>query len=548
MPQLRSQKQRREQLVNSLRTSGASWVQVAAALQQRFRLNARVALRYAHGWSQREAADAWNRRWPDELKTFKAFSYWERWPGSTGHPPSFENLIKLAELYECAVSDLLVDLPDFRHLDTAAADPALPAAVENTLATLSDGRRVGSEAAVSAQHDRDGGGVLSPLSLARAVTPLVHRLHEVDVPELAQVIVMWMQRLNPSVNRREVLAKLSAAFTAAALTPLFDLLNPDEQERLTHVIQHPDSFDLAALGYCERMITSLRRQDNALGPQFTLHSVIGHRQLVQQLAQAAPVEFAQRALSAYAELTQLVGWLCFNMGDYRSAQHYYDDARSAAHDAKNVDLVAYILCTMSQLATWQGKPRVGIDHAMAATVWADQAHSPLARAYAADVAVQAYAADHQPDKSREALDQEYAALKAARADEPTASWWYFYDESFYWRTEGECALKLQRPGAAMEALDKSLTLVDPANLHNRTFRLLFRAEARIQQVEIAEASSIVADVARLTTGNGSQRIVQRITEVRGLLTPWKRTKPVRELDERLAAYRSAVGSGNTNRT
>lgn len=548
MPQLRSQKQRREQLVNSLRSSGASWVEVAAALQQRFRLNARVALRYAHGWSQREAAEAWNRRWPDELKTFKAFSYWEQWPGGTGHPPSFDNLIKLAELYECAVSDLLVDLPNFRHLDTAAADPALPTAAENTLVTLSDGSRVGSEAGVLARHDRDGGGVLSPLVLARAAAPLVHRIQEVDLPELVQVIVMWMQRLNPSVSRRVLLAKLSTAFTAAAVTPLFDLLNPDEQERVTWVMQHPDSFDSAALGYCEGMITTLRRQDNAIGPQLTLHSVIGHRQLVQQLVQAAPEEFAQRAISAYAELTQLVGWLCFNMGDYRSAQHYYDDARGAAHDAQNLDLVTYILCTMSQLATWQGKPRVGIDHAMAAAVWAAQAHSPLARAYAADMAVKAYADDNQPDKCREALNQEYAALQAARADEPAARWWYFYGESVYWRTEGKCALKLQRPGAAMDALDKSMVLVDPTDVHNRTFGLLLRAEARIQQVEIAEASNIVADVARLTAGNGSQRIAQRITEVRGLLTPWKRTKPVRELDERLAAYRSAVGSGSTNRT
>jgi len=116
---LRSQKQERDRLARSLRASGTSWVDVAAVLRQRYRVNARVAFRYAHGWSQRRAADEWNKRWPDELKTFKNFSYWEQWPGSTGHAPSFDNLSKLAELYECATSDLLVDLPDFRHLDNA---------------------------------------------------------------------------------------------------------------------------------------------------------------------------------------------------------------------------------------------------------------------------------------------------------------------------------------------------------------------------------------------------------------------------------------------
>jgi hypothetical protein len=383
----------------------------------------------------------------------------------------------------------------------------------------------------------------------RDAAPLVQRLEEVDFADLVRVIVVWMQELNPCASRRDLLSKLSAACAVAAVAPLFEVLNPEERERLERALQHPESFDLAALQYCERVIPSLRRQDHALGPQLTLHSTIGHRQMAQRLAQAAPAKFRQRAVSAYAELTQLGGWLSFNMGDYPSAQHYYDDARGAAHDAQNVELVTYTLCHMSQLATWQGKPRVGIDYAVAATDRAEQAHSPLARAYAADVAVRAYAADNQPDKCRETLDQEYTALQAAPADEPRAPWWFFYDESYYWTTEAECAVKLHRPEAAMTALDKSLALVDPMDLHNRTFQLLFQAEARIQQAEVTEASGIVANVAQLTAGNGSQRIAQRITDVRGLLTPWERTKPVRELDQQLAIYCPAVvsGSGNTKR-
>jgi hypothetical protein len=87
MPKTRSEKQQRDQLVSSLRTSGASWIEVAAELQQRYRLNARVALRYAHGWSQRQAADEWNKRWPDELKTFKSFHTGSSGPAVPAMPP-----------------------------------------------------------------------------------------------------------------------------------------------------------------------------------------------------------------------------------------------------------------------------------------------------------------------------------------------------------------------------------------------------------------------------------------------------------------------------
>jgi len=536
----RSQKQEREQLVRALRTSGSSWVEVAEALRQSYRLNARAAFRYAHGWSQTRASDEWNKRWPDETKTFKNFSHWESWPGPTGHAPTYDNLSKLAELYECSVSDLVVDLPNFRHLDTAGSTK--PGSNKKRL-LLPDGRTLDSGTGGSAQDDPDTWEALSSLLLTQETAPLVRRLQQVNFTELAQVILMWMQRLDLSVNRRVLLAKLSSAFTLAAVSPLFDVLNPDEYEPVARFLQYPDTFDLPALTYAERMIINLRQQSDALGPQLTLHSAIGHRQLAEQLAKAAPADFQPRAVSAYAELTQFLGWLCFNMGDYPSAQHYYDEARSAAHDAHNVELVTYILCTMSQLAVLQGKPRVGIDHAAAAAVWAKQAHSPLAEAYAADRAVRAYVADNQPNRYREALDQEYAALQAS-TDEPTAPWWYFYNESFYWSTASKCALTLKQPETALSAINKSLALVDPANLRDRIFHLLERAKVRIQQEEIVEASSIVADVTRLTASNASQLIVQRVNEVRGLLTPWERTKPVRELDERLAVYRPAGGGSN----
>ncbi len=530
----RSQKQEREQLVRSLRSSGSSWVEVAEALRQSYRVNARVAFRYAHGWSQRRAADEWNKRWPDELKTFKNFSHWESWPGSTGHAPIFDNLSKLAELYECSVSDLLVDLPNFRHLDTAGS-PAPIAGKKQVIRP--DGRTLEGEAGVSVQDDGVKWEALSSLLLVPGAAPLVQQLQGVSFSEFVQVILVWMRRLNPHVSRRELMYKLSAVFAAAATGPLFDVLDPDEQQHVVRVVQDLSGFDEPTLRYCEGMVNNLRRQDNVLGPQLTLHSTMGHRQLAEQLAKAAPFPFQQRAISAYAELTQLVGWLCFNMGDYPSAQHYYDDARSAAHDAQNVELVTYILCSMSQLATWQGKPRVGIDHAVAAVTWATQTNSPLARAYAAEVAVKAYVADNQPDRFREKLDEEYVALQAVHPDEPRAPWWYFYDESCYWRTVGECELTLQKSEAAMSALDKSLALVDPVHLHNNAFRQLFRAEARIQQAEITEASSIIWDVVHHTAVGRSQRIAERISSLCGLLVPWERTKPVRELDERLATYR-----------
>jgi hypothetical protein len=52
-------------------------------------------------------------------------------------------------------------------------------------------------------------------------------------------------------------------------------------------------------------------------------------------------------------------------------------------------------------------------------------------------------------------------------------------------------------------------------------------------------------VASRAAGNSSQRITQRLGALRGQLAPWERTRPVRELDQQLAAYRPAMSTGRT---
>lgn len=477
--------------------------------------------------SQKGVAEAWNNRWPDDPKTYKNISYWELWPSSTGHQPSLDTLRRLAEIYQCSVADLLADCADFKRLDD------LNKARKEEL-------RSPKQSIAGLLRPRPNQNTTPQFHLSGEADKLAEDLRATDFNDLAKVLVMWTERFNPDFDRRALLFKLSGAFAIAAAAPMFDQLLDGEKGRIAESVGDIRPVDEDMVARAEKMAHDCRIQGDNLGPQVTLHSVIAERRVIQKILRSGPAErMKPRILSAYAELTQLAGWLLFNLGDYKAARYYYDNARTAAHEAHNVELVTYILCTMSHLATWEGQPRVGIDHAVAAQAWANKSRSPQAIAYSADVAARAYAADRQWRDCREALDEERLALSLIDKKEVPSRWWYFHDESFYWATESECALAQGKSEGAMDMCAKSLRLIDPSNLHNYAATMSFQCEAHIQQGNIRDACNVLGGVARLTVGNGSRRLDQRIVVLRGRLDRWNSHPEVIHLDEALRVYRSS---------
>jgi tetratricopeptide (TPR) repeat protein len=531
MGEPRSQKQRREQLVRSLRAEGKSRVEVAEALRQRYRFNARVALRYAHGWSQRQAADEWNQRWPDELKTFKMFSYWEQWPSSTGHAPTFDNLSKLAELYECAVSDLLVDLPDFRHRDTTSstqttaltipqldAELVLPSDV--AVWAIATGLQLpGNVAALLMQCL----GALAPSGGDVLSTP---RERDRAYYQLVQFLRSWAHNM----DRRNVLRLLAWAGTAASVFPA---TVGDEHERVASVLSRSSRVDAQTIEHIEAVLWHCRRQDYALGPQAVLTTVLAQRDLTRALVPDCPAALRPLMLSALSEASRQAGWLSFDLKQFDHAVYYYEDARALAHEAENTGLGAFVLCEMSHLATWQGKPRIGIDHAVAAGQWADHTDDVRLRAYTADVAARAYAADGQRDACVSALDTAHTVL--ARADDQAPSY-STYDEAVHISIRGGCHLKLGEADPAVSYAQQSLKSLDRSYARTVAMTIVDLSEAYVQCNEIDEAARLLGDAGDMAAGMSSVRLIGRLEQARAGMQPWLHTAAVRTLDERLAAY------------
>lgn len=169
------------------------------------------------------------------------------------------------------------------------------------------------------------------------------------------------------------------------------------------------------------------RQDDALGPQAAPATVLAQRDLVRELLSSTGGPVRDQLLSLLANLSRFAGWLSFDLADYGAADGYYEVARTAAHDARNTELGIMVLCNMSHLATWRGRPRVGIGHALAAQGRAAQISDRRLRAYAFDVAARAFAKDRRERDAAAALER--AEIELGEVVDESA-WAYFSNTGF----------------------------------------------------------------------------------------------------------------------
>ncbi len=338
------------------------------------------------------------------------------------------------------------------------------------------------------------------------------------------------------VKRREMLRLLGAASAEITVPPFLAGQNSDEQDRVAHAVGGPSRVDELTIQHVESVLHAAMHQDDVLGPHAALDTVLAQRNLVRTLVTECPSDLRRRLLTLYSNMSRFAGWLSFDLADYETSSRYYEEARLAAHEAEDTDLSVFVLCNMSHLATWQGRARVGVDHAMAAQNWANDTDDSLLRAYTADVAARAYAGMGNDRACFDALESAHVGVANATPQTPGTSLAYFYGQGQLAQTRSLCLLQLGDALRAEQAARESLSLVGSSFVRNQAFSTVHLGNAYLATGELEQAARVVGDGAALAVRNRSARVVQTIGHARARMRPWQDTSAVRELDAKLVSY------------
>jgi transcriptional regulator with XRE-family HTH domain len=392
---------------------------------------------------------------------------------------------------------------------------------------------VGS-ADVSSTVEAYGGGLPAPLLLDRLdkLDPgALPRQREAAYDELVHSLITWAH----SVKRRELLQLISWAASAAVASPVFDDLESSRLERMGRVLEAPSRVDDDVIDHIEQVLHRCIRQDDALGPQAAMDTVLAQRSLARAMLAECRQPFRRRLLAVYSNLSAYAGWLAFDLNDFDGASYYFETARTGAHESQDSEMGALILCNMSHLATWRGMARVGIDHAVAAQVWATKTGNRALQAYPADRAARAFAADGDRRACVCETDRAQALLDAAAPCEPD-DLMAFYNAGLLSNTRSVCLRVLGEPKRAAEQTLASLLLIEPSFTRNRAFTVLHLATAYVQAREIDEAATMVGQAAQYAVQNRSARLAKALQWARADLHSWARTRAAAALDDRLTGY------------
>jgi transcriptional regulator with XRE-family HTH domain len=230
------------------------------------------------------------------------------------------------------------------------------------------------------------------------------------------------------VERRTMLRLLAGALASPVLVQAkaeTAQLAESKADRLAHALRKPSRADEAVVSTIETAIAAARRLDDVSGSRVAVRAALAQQEVIKTLLDGGTSEGLRARLTmAAAELSQLLGWLAFDMNDHRTSRSYLDEALRLAHEAGAESLGAYMLGHRSVIEVRENRPHEGLVFAEAAKGRVEGKGSPATQSWLAIAEARAMAELRDRTGAERALDRARTSFAQFSADDEPA--WMYY--------------------------------------------------------------------------------------------------------------------------
>lgn len=372
-------------------------------------------------------------------------------------------------------------------------------------------------------------------------------LYEVLVREVPSLSLQWLlagteprfSAENDDVDRREFVTKALLGAAGAGLIPSIDPLAAEPWERLGRALRQPGGVDQATVSHLEQAMTALESLEYELAPVALIGPVRGHLMEVVRLLESSPPSRARRDLLSIAgETAATAGWLMWDLDRPADVRAYWHVGLQAARDAGDRALVAFVLASVS--FELRDRPAHRVQHLRGL----ERDASPRTKAWIYSTEAEAYALIGDERACLRALDRADSVLARLGDDRGTRRPRYDpFDENRMLGERGAALVKLasyesrrfrHRGIEARATLERALAAMFGQPRMVNSLRVSY-ARALAQLGEVDGATQAAHQALDGVAAMGVQTTLDSLRKVVYDLEPWRDSRAVRHLDERLAA-------------
>jgi tetratricopeptide (TPR) repeat protein len=278
------------------------------------------------------------------------------------------------------------------------------------------------------------------------------------------------------------------------------------------------------------------RRDDQHGGEALRPAVIGQlRYVMGVLTDSTDPDFRHGLQGIAAELARLAGWTFFDARQYSTARTYFTQSLQLARAIGDKAFAANVLACLSLQATYQDRTDEAVTLARTAQdVARHDGGTPRVMAMLSIREAFGHASAHDRPATHAAIGEAQRHFEQVSPADDDPTWVRYFDRTKLTVDIGIALGQLGDAGAAEPLITEALRSEPETNLRGRAFHSFWLARTQMQRGNVDAACKTADDALNLSTTVNSPRVAAHLQEFRRLLTPFRSSRPVAELDARLA--------------